>query len=110
MTKTNPIFRYSNPICHDYTKHRRKAEFGSETGSNGYGDEQPQLIQTTDNNSTSRTNTHRVNHEREVRLPLYKSMDQWRDHRHTEIRQNPIGRTTTNSERGNVEDSANLHN
>ena len=56
LTKTNPIIRYNNPICHDYRRHRRKVELGSDAGSNGFGDEQPQLIQTTDNNSTSRTN------------------------------------------------------
>ena len=29
LTKTNPIVRYNNPICHDYRSHRRKAELGS---------------------------------------------------------------------------------
>ena len=41
LTKTNPIVRYNNPICHDYRKHRRKAELGSNTESNGNGNEQP---------------------------------------------------------------------
>ena len=32
LTKTNPIIRYNNPICHDYRKHRKQTEFGN-TGS-----------------------------------------------------------------------------
>ena len=39
LTKTNPIVRYNNPICHDYKRHRRKAELGSNTESNGNGDD-----------------------------------------------------------------------
>ena len=31
LTKTNPILRYNNPICHDYRSHRRKAELGTHT-------------------------------------------------------------------------------
>ena len=31
LTKTNPIVRYNNPICHDYRSHRRKAELGPHT-------------------------------------------------------------------------------
>ena len=100
LTKANPVIRYNNPICHDHRKHRRKAELGSNTESNGHGDEQPQLIRTTDNKSTSRTNTHRDNHESEDRSPVHKQMDHWRNYCHIENRQNPIGRTTANGERG----------
>ena len=103
LTKTNPIIRYNSPICHDYRSHRRKTELGSNTELNGHGDEQPQLIHTTDNKSTSRTNTDRDNHESEGRSPVHKQMDHWRDYRHIENRQNPIDRPTANSERGNVE-------
>ena len=35
LTKTNPIVRYNNPICHDYRSHRRKAELGPHTESIG---------------------------------------------------------------------------
>ena len=110
LTKTNPIMRFNNSICHDYRKHRKKAELGSNIESNGYGDGQPKLIHTTDNNPTSRTNIHRDHHKREDRLSVHEPMDHWRNHHHTETRQNPIGRTTANSERGNVEDIDNLHN
>ena len=93
--------------CHDYKKHHRKHELGS----NGYGDEQPQLIQTTDNSLTSRTDIHRDNHKCQDRLPVHKAMYHWRNHLLTEIKQNPIGQTTANSERGNVEDSdRTIHN
>ena len=101
LTKTNPIIGYNNPICHDYRKHRRKAELGSNSESNGYGDGQPQLIHTTDNKSTSRTNIHRDNHESEDRLPVHKQMDYWRSHRYIKNKQNPIGQTRANSEKGN---------
>ena len=33
LTKSNPIIRYNNPICHDYRKHRKKTEFGNNTES-----------------------------------------------------------------------------
>ena len=29
LTKTNPIIRYNNPICHDHRKHRKKTDFGN---------------------------------------------------------------------------------
>ena len=74
LTKTNPIIRYNNPICHDYRKHRRKAKLGS-TEPNGNGDEQPQLNQTTDNRLTSRANNHRDNHKSEDRLSVHKQLD-----------------------------------
>ena len=34
LTKTNPIVRYNNPICHDYRSYRRKAELGTHTEPN----------------------------------------------------------------------------
>ena len=106
LTETKISIRYNNPICHDYRKLRRMAELGSNNGSNGHGDEQPQNA---DNNSTSRTETHRDNHEYEDPLPVHKPIDHWRNYHHIEAKQNPIGRTAANSERGNVEDSDNLH-
>ena len=45
LTKTNPIIRYINPICHDYRKHRKQTELGNHTGSTksqtGEGEQQP---------------------------------------------------------------------
>ena len=107
LTKTNPIVRYNNPICHDYRNHRRKAELGRNTGSNPnrYGNKQPELNPTTDNKQTSRTEEHCDKSQREDRLPVHKHMDHWRNHRHTEATQNPICQLTANSEGGNVEDS-----
>ena len=102
LTKTNPIVRYNNPICHDYRKHRRKAKLGNNSESDGNGDEQPQIIQTTDNKLISRDNIYRDNHTSEDWSPVHTQTDHWRNHRHTESRQNPIGRTTANNERGNV--------
>ena len=107
LTKTNPIVRYNSPICHDYRKHRRKAELGS-TESSVIGDEQPQLTQTTDSILTSRANNHRDNHTSEDRSHI--QMDHWRKDRHTNDKQYPIGRTTANSGRGSVENTDNLYN
>ena len=110
LTKTNPIVRNKNPICHGYRRHRSKAKLGSNTESNGNGDEQPQLIHTMGYELTSRANMHRDNHESEDLSPVHKQTNHWRNHRHTESRQNPIGRTTANSERGNMDNVDNLHN
>ena len=33
LTKTNPIVKYKNPVCHDYRKHRSKTELGDHTES-----------------------------------------------------------------------------
>ena len=109
LTKANPIVRYNNPICHDYRRHHGKTELGS-TESNGNGDEQPHLTRTTDSKVTSRANNHRDNHTSEDRSPVHIQMDHWRKHRHTNDKQYPIGRTTANSERGNVENTDNLYN
>ena len=108
LTKTNPIVRYNSPVCHDYRKHRRKAELGSNTESNGNGNKQPQLVHTTDSKLTSRINAHRDNHTSEDRVSVHKQLDHWRDYRHTVEEQNPIGRTSANSERGNVESADNF--
>ena len=102
LTKTNPIVRYNNPVCHDYRKHRRKAELGSNTESNGNGNKQPQLVHTTDSKLTSR-----IFASSEDQVSIHKQLDHWRDYRHTVEEQNPIGRTSTNSERGNVESADN---
>ena len=103
LTKTNPIVRYNNPVCHDYRKHRRKAE----PEPNGNGTKQPQLVHTTDSKLTSRTNTHRDNHTSEDRSSVHKQLDHWRNYRHTVEEQKPIGRTSANSEGGNVESTDN---
>ena len=110
LTKPSLIVRYNNPICHDYRKHRRKAKLGNNTESVGNGDEQPQLIQTTDNKLISRVNSYRDNHTSEDWSPVHTQTDRWRNHRLIEDKQYPIGRTTANSERGNVENIDTLYN
>ena len=62
-------------------------------------------VETADNKQTSRTEEHCDKSQREDRLPVHKHTDHWRNHRHTEAAQNPIGQLTANSEGGNVEDS-----
>ena len=111
LPKTNPIVRYNNPICHDYRNHRRKAELGRSTGpnSNRYGNKQSELKPKADNKQTSRIEEHCDKSQCENRLSVHKHMDHWRNHRHTEATQNPIGQSTVNSEGGNVEDSDSLH-
>ena len=110
LTKTNPIVRYNNPICHDYRKHRRKAELGSNTESHGNGDEQLQLIQTTDNKLISRFNTHSDNHTSEDRPTRPHTNGPLEEYRHIEDKQYPIGRTTANKKRGDVENIDNSYN
>ena len=102
LTKTNPIVRYNIPVCHDYRNHRRKAELGRNTGSNSnrYGNKQPELNPTADNKQTSRTEERCDKNQREDRLPVHKHRDHWRNYRHREATQNPIGQLTANSERG----------
>ena len=102
LTKTNPIVRYNNPVCHDYRNHRRKAELGRTTGSNSnrHGNKQPKLNPTADSKQTSRTEEHCDESQREDQLPVHKHTDHWRNHRHTEATQNPIGQSTANSEGG----------
>ena len=59
LTKTNPILRYNNPICHDYRKHREKAEIGQHTGSIKHrsGEQQPDIDRQPDKIQTLRQHT-----------------------------------------------------
>ena len=101
----NPIVRYNNPVCHDYGNHRRKADLERKTGSSRHGDKQPKLTLAANNKQTSRTDEYCDKNQCEDRLPVYKPVDHWRNHRHVEATQNPIAQSTANSGGGNVEDS-----
>ena len=72
---------------------------------NRYRNKRPELNQTADNKQTPRTEEHCDKSQREDRLLVHKHIDHWRNHRHTEATQIPIGQLTVNSEGGNVEDS-----
>ena len=107
LTKTNPIVRYNNPVCYDYRSHRRKAEFGPHTEPNGSwtgGGKQQPLNQSNDKIQTLRTVNHRNTHYSRERYTAHQTLDQWRNNRHSEKKNAPIGRPSANSRGGNVED------
>ena len=105
-TKTNPIVRYNNPICQDYRSYCRKAELGPHTESNrgrtGGGRKHPNQSQ--DKIQTLRTANHRNIYNSRERSTAHQTLDQWRTNRHNEKQNAPIGRSSANSRRGNVED------
>ena len=102
LTKTNPIVRYNNPICHDYRSHRRKAELGPHTESNGRwtgGGRQQPLNQSQDKIQTLRTANHRNTYN--SREPTaHQTLDQWRNNRCNKKQNAPIGRSSANSRGG----------
>ena len=109
LTKTIPIVRYNNSVCfcYDYRSHRRKAEFGPHTESNGSwtgGGKQQPLNQSNDKIQTSRTANHHNTHYSRERSTAHQTLDQWRNNRHSEKKNAPIVRPSANSRGGNVED------
>ena len=101
------MVRYITPVCHDYRKHREKTELGNRTGSigsrTGEGGQHP-INRPPNHNQTLRPNTNRDNQNSEERLPVHRTLDQWRNYRHKGKRSVPIVRPSVNSRRGNVED------
>ena len=82
LTKTNPIVRYYNPACYDYRSHRRKADVGSHTESNGRwteGGKQQPLNQS--------------NEKIQERSTAHQTLDQWRNNRHSEKKNAPHWQT-----------------
>ena len=107
LTKTNPIVRFNHPVCYDYRSHRRKAEFGSHTESNGSwtgGGKQQPLKQSNDKIQTLRTANHRNTHYSRERSTAHQTLDQWRNNRRSEKKNAPIGRPSANSRGAIVED------
>ena len=108
LTKTNPIVRYNNPICHDYRKHRKKAELGQYPGSTRHGTgewKQPSIMnQQADKIQTLRSLTNRDTTGSKELSTVHQHMDLWRNERQkTTKQQYPIGRTSANSRGRNVE-------
>ena len=106
LTKTNPIAKYCNPICHDYRKHRKKTELGVHIDRvnqqlNRRGTttalSRPQI-------QTLRPVTNRNKPNCQERLTVHQTLDLWRDDRYNRKQNAPIGRSSANSGRGNVED------
>ena len=102
LTKTNPTVRYNNPVCHEYRKHRKRAELGQHTGSIkcaiGKWKQQTAIIQQPDNFQTLRQLTNRNNIKSQERPIVHHYTDLWRNDRQKINNQhNPIGRTSTNS-------------
>ena len=106
LTKTNPIVRYNNPICHDYRSYRRKSELGPHSESNGRwtgGGRQQPLNQSQDKIQTLRTPNHRNTDNSRERPTAHQTLGQWRN-RHNKKQNAPVGRSSANSRGGNVED------
>ena len=103
LTKTNPILRYNNPICHDYRSHRRKAKLGPHTEPNGRrtgGGRQQPLNQSQDKIQTLRTANHRNTYNSRERSTAHQTLDQWRNNRYNRMQNAPIGGSSANSRGG----------
>ena len=102
LTKTNPIVRYNNPVCHVYRKHRKRAELGQHTGSTkcatGEWKQHTAIIQQPDKVQTLRQHTNCDSIKSQERSTVHQYTDLWRSDRQKINNQHlPIGRTSTNS-------------
>ena len=108
LTKTNPIIRYNNPICHDYRKHRKQTELGNHTGSTncqtGGGERQP-VNRSQNKVSMLRPDNHCDKQKCKERSTVHQTLDQWRNNnRHNSKQEPPLADTSANNRRrGNVE-------
>ena len=109
-TKTNPIIRYNNPICHDYRKHRKKTEFGNTGSTNGTtGGERRRSLDRSDTCiQTLRPIANRNKQSCQERSTVPQKLDQWRNVRHNKNFNTPIGQSSAKSRGGNVEDRGTL--
>ena len=107
LTKTNPIIRYNNPVCHGYRKHRKKTEFGNNTESTNCttgGERRRSLDRSKTNIQTLRPILNRNGQTCQERSTVLHTPDQWRNNHHNRKHNTPIGQTSTNCRVGNVED------
>ena len=107
LTKTNPIIRHNNPICHNYRKHRKKTEFGNNTESTTCttgGERRRSLDRSEQKIQTLRPMINRNKQTCQERSTVHHTLDQWRNNRHNRKDHIPIGQTSTNCRGGNVED------
>ena len=78
LTKTNPIVRYNNPVCHDYRKHRKRAELGQHTGSTKQTTgERTTVTQLPDKIQMLREYTNRNNNKSQERSTVHQHTDLW---------------------------------
>ena len=110
LTKTNPIIRYNNPICHDYRKHRKKTEFGNtgSTNSTTGGERRRSLDRSDTCIQKLRPIANRNKQSCQERSTVHQKLDQWRNVRHNKNFNTPIGQSSANSRGGNVEDRRTL--
>ena len=87
LTKTNPIVRYNNPICHEYRKHRRTTELGQHNGSTKLRsrEHQPDIDRQPDKIQTLRQHTNRDNIRGMERVTVHKPSDQRRYNHHRSL-------------------------
>ena len=91
LTKTNPIIRYNNPICHDYRKHRKKTEFGTTGSTNSAtGGERRRPLDRSDTCiQTLRPTVNRNKQRCQERSTVHQKLDQWRNVRHNKNSNTP---------------------
>ena len=107
LTKTNPIIRYNNPICHDYWKHRKKSEFGNHTESTNCstgGERRRSLDRSKTQIQRLRPIANRNRPNCQERLTVHQTLDQWGTDRHNRSQNTLIGQSSANSRGVNVED------
>ena len=107
LTKTNLIISYNNPICHDYRKHRKKTEFGNHTESTNCptgGERRRSLDRSKTQIQKLQLITNRNRQNCQERSTVHQTLDEWRTNRHNRSQNTPIGQSSANSRRGNVED------
>ena len=103
LTKTNPILRYNNPICHVYRSHRRKAELGPRTEPNGRrtgGGRQQPLNQSQEKIQMLRTVNHRNTYNSRERSTAHQTLDLSSNNRQNKMQNAPIGGSSANSRGG----------
>ena len=110
LTKTNPIIRYNNPICHDYRKHRKKTEFGNtgSTNSTTGGERRRSLDRSDTCIQTLRPIANRNKQSCQERSTVHQKLNQWRNVRHNKNSNTTIGQSPANSRGGNIEDRRTL--
>ena len=91
----------------NYSKHRKKAEFGNNTESTNCttgGERRRSPDRSKTNIQTLRPIINRNRQTCQERSTVHHTPDQWRNKRHNRKHNTPIGQTSTNCRGGNVED------
>ena len=100
LTKTNPIFKYDNPNCHDYRNHRKTMEFGGHTESTrcSTGEERRQPLDRSKNQiQRLRSIVNRKRPNCQEQLTVLQTLYHWRIDGQNRKQNGLIGRSPANS-------------